>query len=117
MPQRPKPIPFWNYPGGRDRKNEPYLDADALRGTWRTFRNYKHPQPQADKLAGHATLIDNRYKLHRLTSGNCELYDIVSDPGETNDLADDRPELVAKMKAALTAWQRSVEQSLAGQDY
>jgi hypothetical protein len=45
------------------------------------------------------------------------LHDVVSDPGETNDLADDKPELVAKMKAALTAWQESVEQSLAGQDY
>jgi hypothetical protein len=36
---------------------------------------------------------------------------------KANDLADDRPEVVARMKAALTAWQISVEQSLAGRDY
>ena len=117
MLKRPKPIPFWQYSAGRERQNEPYLDETARTGTWRTFRNYKHPEPQdPDEVGGHATLIDNRYKLHEL-GRDVELYDLVADPGETKNLAEEKPDVVARMKAALDAWQRSVERSLAGQDY
>ena len=41
----------------------------------------------------------------------------MSDPGETKDLADEKPELVKKMLAELQDWQLSVEQSLTGRDY
>ncbi len=46
-----------------------------------------------------------------------ELYDLVADAAETKNLAGENPEIVAKMKTALNAWQASVEKSLAGQDY
>jgi arylsulfatase A-like enzyme len=118
MRTRPKPIGFWKYPGGRDRANGLYLGQEAQEGTWRFFRNYKHPEPK--RPPGEAALVDNRYKLHKLYRNKqyvFELYDLVDDPDETKSIADRKPEITDKMKAALVAWQRSVERSLTGQDY
>ena len=46
-----------------------------------------------------------------------ELFDLLDDPGETADVAQDHPELVAEMKAQLRHWVDSVEQSRLGKDY
>jgi len=94
---RDKPIPFWIHAG---------------------------PQP------GHAALLDWPYKLHLHAAEKKDkagrpgapvpsvlLYDVSQDPKETTDLASAQPERVAKMTAALEAWQASVEKSLAGADY
>jgi arylsulfatase A-like enzyme len=118
MHTRPKPIGLWKYPGGRDRANGLYLGQEAQEGTWRFFRNYKHPEPK--RPLGEAALVDNRHKLHKLYRNKqyvFELYDLVDDPGETQDIADRKPETTERMKAALDAWQRSVERSLTGRDY
>lgn len=79
---------------------------------------------------GHAALLDWPYKLHthpvttryRRSAQDDDLpatllYDVAKDPKETTDLAAQQPERVARMTAALKAWQASVEQSLAGADY
>ncbi len=94
---RAKPIPFWNHAG---------------------------------KQPGHAAWLDWPYKLHtnpvagRGKKGAKDgeamptlLYDVSKDPKETTDLAAQQPERVAKMTAALEAWQASVEKSLTGADY
>ncbi len=75
-----------------------------------------------DALPGHAAWVAGRYKLHRLAGregadATYELYDLADDPAETTDLADGQPERVARMKAALERWQRSVVESLKGEDY
>lgn len=114
MAERPRPIAFWKYAGGG--KGESYLDKELLTGTWRTFRNFKHPTPRTENFGGHAALTDNRYKLHKLPKG-LELYDLVADPKETKNIAAENPQIVAKMKADLESWQASVEQSLSGADY
>lgn len=63
-------------------------------------------------------LIDNKYKLLRNgDAADWELYDVTSDPGERNNLAAQKTETVAKMRAALQAWQASCENSRAGNDY
>jgi arylsulfatase A-like enzyme len=69
------------------------------------------------KDTGHAALTENTYKLHKLADGKYELYDLLKDPAEEKDLAAEKPEIVARMKAALEAWQDSVVKSLAGGDY
>jgi arylsulfatase A-like enzyme len=94
MTDRGKPIPFWN--------------------------NASRPQ-------GHVALLDWPYKLHldpanRRRRDNSDLpalllFDVAKDPKETTDLAEQQPERVAKMKAQLEAWQASVRNSLAGEDY
>ncbi len=63
--------------------------------------------------------VDDRHKLltDNLDGGKFELYDIVADPNETRDLATEKPELLAKMKQQLLAWDATMEASFAGKDY
>jgi arylsulfatase A-like enzyme len=60
---------------------------------------------------------DNRYKLIQSMSKEWELYDIVADPSEKNNLAAKHPEILSRMKAELENWQQSVQKSDRGGDY
>ncbi len=60
---------------------------------------------------------DNQYKLHKLGPEKYELYDLIADLAEKNNLAATQPEIVARMKAGMEAWQESVRQSNKGGDY
>ena len=69
------------------------------------------------KNGGQAALTGNQYKLHKLASDKYELYDLLNDPTESNDIAAKHPEIMAQMKSSLLTWQDSVINSLAGNDY
>jgi arylsulfatase A-like enzyme len=60
---------------------------------------------------------DNRYKLIQSTSKEWELYDIVADPSEKDNLAAKHPEILSRMKAEFENWQQSVQKSDRGEDY
>lgn len=45
------------------------------------------------------------------------LYELAVDPGETNDVSDQHPKIVRKMKAELKQWVDSIEASRLGGDY
>jgi arylsulfatase A-like enzyme len=66
-----------------------------------------------------AAWIDNSLKLvfPDLKKEVFELYDLASDPGERNDLAQDRPDLAARLLGDFRRWNASVEASMAGRDY
>lgn len=81
---------------------------------------------------GHSAWIDWPYKLHLNAAAGARarqadaagekppgvlLYDLSKDPKETTDLAAKEPERAGRMRAALEAWQKSVDRSLAGEDY
>ena len=54
-------------------------------------------------------VIDNDYKLiTNLRGKSAQLYDVVKDPGEKQDLATDRPEITKRMQAWRTQWWTSV---------
>jgi arylsulfatase A-like enzyme len=93
MAERPRPIGFWHV---SPKKGE----AAAL-----------------PREAGQAAWTEQRYKLHRAAAGRLELYDLLEDPQEKNDLAASKPEVVARMKAGLETWQESVVRSFNGEDY
>jgi arylsulfatase A-like enzyme len=61
--------------------------------------------------------MENRFKLFRPKPGDYQLYDLIADPNETKDLAAERPDDLARLKAALEAWQESVRRSNDGADY
>lgn len=78
--------------------------------------------PTFDKndLRGHSAWNAWPWKLHRIQKGSnirFELYQLVDDPMEADDLSDQHPERVAEMKDALESWQRSVLDSWSGMDY
>jgi arylsulfatase A-like enzyme len=76
------------------------------------------PRPIGFQSRGQSALIEDRYKLYRAKPGRAfELYDLTADPGETNDLARQKPETVARMRDILLAWQASCAASDEGKDY
>lgn len=68
---------------------------------------------------GRAAIIDNDLKLvtDDLDSGRFQLYDLADDPAESKDLAGDSPRTFQRLKRQLLDWNRSVEESVAGEDY
>jgi arylsulfatase A-like enzyme len=75
-----------------------------------------------DKFPGHAAWLDNPWKLHRIEDKKArtvkwELYNLASDPKETNDLAEKEAARAATMRKQLETWLTSVAASLNGADY
>jgi len=87
----------------------------------RVLKNVRQfPSFGEDALRGHAAWNDWPWKLHRIQKDGTvkfELYHLVDDPMERNDLSESETERVAKMTEELEAWQRSVLESWSGQDY
>jgi hypothetical protein len=75
-----------------------------------------------DVFPGESAWMSGDMKLHRIAGKNGEnvkyqLYNLAEDREEANDLADSQPKQLAKMKAELDAWLKSVVHSLNGKDY
>ncbi len=66
-----------------------------------------------------AAMIDNEYKIVclDLKKDQFELYNLITDPKETTDLAKQQPETFNRLRTTLLAWNQSVENSIAGKDY
>jgi arylsulfatase A-like enzyme len=99
---REKPIAFWAHAGSPD--------AHAALLDW----PYKL---HTDPVAGRGKDRKKQGKGAGEAMPKVLLYDVSKDPKETTDLAAQEPERVAKMKATLEEWKKSVEKSLAGGDY
>jgi hypothetical protein len=63
--------------------------------------------------------IDNNYKIvtEDLKNNEFELYDLSKDPSETTNIILEKPEIAKKMIQEFTAWNKSVDASVAGKDY
>jgi arylsulfatase A-like enzyme len=133
MPEREKPIGFWNYPApgigvpakqwmaellkeqraGREPADPArlYLDAGKIRG-----------QLALDHYPGHGAWLDGSWKLHRIEDRKTskvtwELYDLSADPKESRDVQEQEPGRTAAMRRDIEVWLKSVVQSLNGGDY
>ena len=81
---------------------EDSLDREAL------YWHYPHYSNQGGMPGGAIRM--GRYKLiERFEDGRVHLYDLESDVGETNDLAEKMPERVADMREKLHTWYRDVD--------
>ena len=76
------------------------LDRDAL--YWH-YPHYHKANPYSAMRAGDLKLIEY------FEDGSLELYDLASDPTESNDLAKERPELAKRLQKKLTRWRASVD--------
>jgi arylsulfatase A-like enzyme len=55
-------------------------------------------------------LVADGYKLvHRVEEGTFVLYDLARDPGETRDVAAERPTLARRLRSMLEQWERATE--------
>jgi arylsulfatase A-like enzyme len=78
----------------------------------------QRPTPIASQSIKQQSLSDNRYKLYSADRGKTyELYDLIDDPYEKNDIASSHPEIVAPMKKTLEMWIESCSKSNSGEDY
>ena len=69
---------------------------------------------------GPRVVLDGNYKLIVNERGNetiRELYDLLTDPAESNNLIDEQPQVADRLDRQLKNWQRSVLTSLTGADY
>ncbi len=78
----------------------------------------RRPVPIGFESANQVSLTDNRYKIYSSNKGKTyALFDLLEDPGETKDLAEEKPQILQSMKATLVKWRKSCQESLAGKDY
>jgi hypothetical protein len=78
----------------------------------------KRPRPIGFQSAKQISLTDNRYKIYSPDKGKTfMLFDLIEDPGETKDLAAQKPQILKSMKKKLLKWQKSCQESLEGKDY
>ena len=132
MKKRSKPIGFWSFDTTGESKNKPYIDGELQRGTTplvklmngistRNFINFHHSEIKPGDFAGSRVLLGDEYKLivrgRRGGSDKIELFHIHSDPAETVNLADSKPNIANKLQEELRAWQASVLNSLTTADY
>jgi len=74
------------------------------------------PAPIAFQSGKQMALIDNQYKIISVDKGESfMMFDLVNDPGEQNNIAEVKSELLAKMKKDLMVWQASCKSSLTGE--
>lgn len=75
-------------------------------------------KPMGFESQSQTALTDDRYKLYRASQEhNCELYDLLADPYETDNLAAAHPDVVQRMAADLQVWRASCDESREGKDY
>ena len=78
----------------------------------------QRPMPMGFESQSQVSLTDNKYKIYSKDSGaTFELYDLLADPYETNNIAGANPAIVDSMKATLQAWRNSCTASNSGADY
>jgi hypothetical protein len=86
----------------------------------RDFTNYRQPPIEDIDYRGPRSIIvgdeklvlqEKRGKLQR------EFFDLSTDPGETKNLAEERPERADELATRLKEWQTSVLRSLQSADY
>jgi arylsulfatase A-like enzyme len=97
-------------------------------------RMRRRPKPIPFEVLGRLALVDNRYKIvydayvnggPRPRQGKADpfpiervmLFDLIDDPSEQHDLADEQPERVRDMVAELNRIRASWQASMAGADY
>ena len=85
----------------------PVLSGSGTVGPRDLFWHYPHYSNQGGRPA--AALVSGTEKIvEHFEDGKVELFDLASDPGERRDLAGERPERAAELKAQLVAWRKRV---------
>ncbi|MDN5202142.1 sulfatase-like hydrolase/transferase [Fulvivirgaceae bacterium BMA10] len=96
--------------------NRPF-DGQDITGIYQG-RQQERSNYIAHSYSKQLSLMDNRYKLYRKNEDQeYELYDLINDPGEQQDLAKQKPDQLQEMVNYLNDWKSSVEKSAEGKDY
>jgi len=81
----------------------------------------RREQPLGFRASGGFMWLDNDWKLvnngGKGSKAAWELFNIIGDPGEQQNLIDLYPDIAARMRRELDAWSASVDRSMTGADY
>lgn len=78
----------------------------------------KREKPIGFIFQNQTSWVTTEFKLISKDNNNTfELYDLINDPSETNNIIEDKPNIAKNMKTALERWLTSVEKSSEGLDY
>ena len=79
----------------------------------------RRKKPIPFRYKGKGALIDNNYKLvsTNIEANSFELYNVVTDKKESNDLSASEPAVFKRMKDTFQVWNLTVDASIAGKDY
>ncbi|MFN2351019.1 MAG: sulfatase, partial [Kiritimatiellia bacterium] len=79
----------------------------------------RREQPIPFRYKRQRALVDNQYKLvtQNIEEEPFALYDLDRDQAETNNIAEQYPEVFERLKARCLEWNASVDASVAGRDY
>ena len=81
-------------------------------------KELKRPTPIGFASKGQVAFNDVQYKYYQKKPGaQIELYDILKDPYEKTNIADQHPEVVAKFKKGFGTWYNSCKESFEGKEY
>lgn len=127
MQTRPKPLGFWEY---MERSGQGMASDEILQNLHEQQQAGEPPDvnegriygpdldyEEADERPGHAAWMDNEWKLHRLPNGEHQLFHLVDDKGEQNNLIEQHPDVAERMQRQLREWEQSVINSMRGADY
>ena len=93
------------------------LDGKSLVSVWETKEN-KRNKPIGFLFGTKQSWVTDQYKLVSTDEGKTwELYDLLEDPSEKQNIAERRKNRVRKMKRALNKWKASVNYSAEGKEY
>jgi hypothetical protein len=75
--------------------------------------------PIGFRYAAKRAMVGDRYKIltEKIDAGKFQLYDIVNDPNEAEELSLKEPTIFEKLKKQLLDWDASVDSSFQGKDY
>ncbi len=79
----------------------------------------ERPRPIPFRFGQKLALIDNRFKLlgNDRRRDDFQLYDLAADTNEVREVRGEYPDVFARMKRELLAWNEAVDASFAGRDY
>lgn len=78
----------------------------------------ERPVPIGFESRKQLAFMDNQFKIYSRDEGrHFELYDIVNDREEKNNIATQHPEIVKELSIQLSEWRTSCQESYSGKDY
>ncbi len=78
----------------------------------------ERPRPIGFQSRNQISLTGNRYKIYSGNRGKSyQMYDLIEDPSETNDVSGRHPQIFKSMKQTIEDWRKSCRQSARGGDY
>lgn len=98
--------------------NRPYDGVDLQKIIERDVSVDENGRYLSFLLQGQAAHIGTRYKIYReKASAEWQMFDLLDDPNETENVASDKTDLFNKLIAEWSSWEKSVKNSAEGRDY